>query len=415
MSRPGRGLLWVTAEPPDFGVGGGAIRQAHMLRALRTVFDPLDLLVLGSVTDRRVQGLIDRLDERPPAPSPAPRSASARRARDLRRVVSRAPAEVHDRRSERAILRRALAAAAERGGRYSVVHVEHLGLAGIETRAVSSLRSLDVQNVPLRMAAQARGLATGRRQRWLLGREQSDAGRFQRRALAGYDIVSVVSETDATDLGLGQAPHRPAVLVVPNGVEINPLPATDPLPVAPAVVFTGTLDYLPNVDGIVWFVQEVWPLVRSRFPAASLSVVGRRPVEDVRRLIGASGATGVVLHADVGSVAPYLSAARVAVVPVRIGTGSRLKALEAMAARRPVAGTSVGLEGIGLDPGVHALVGDGPGPLADAVSRLLGDDDTATRVAAAGRALVEQRYGWDAIASRYALSMSELASAGAPE
>jgi len=407
------GVLWVTAEPPDFGVGGGAVRQAQMLRALRRVFDPVDLVVVGAVEDDEVRAAVDAMQELAASPRRPSSSATRRRLRDLARVAARVPAEVADRRSERAVLRAALSAGAPLR-RYSVVHVEHLGLAGVVPAAFDGLRSLDIQNVPSRMAEQARTTAPGSRQRWLLEREAAAAARFQRRAVGSVDVVSVVSAADAADLGLASGTGRPRVLVVPNGVDPDAFAsAAGPLPVAPNVVFTGTLDYLPNVDGIVWFTEEVWPRVIQRVPAARLSIVGRRPVGEVRRLTDAG--RGVSLHPDVPDTQPFLAAARAAVVPIRIGSGSRVKALEAMASGRPVAATTVGLEGIEVSAGVHALVGDAPGQLAAAVVRLLEDDATAEQVGAAGRALVESRYAWESIGSRYALELSEIVRTGSPE
>lgn len=427
-------LLWVTPEPPDFRVGGGAMRQAHMLRAARRVVERLDLLVVGPVTDTEVLALTDSVVVVTPRTRRPTRSRAARRVRDLSRVAARLTSEVSDRRFERAALQEALGDALRDnnvgdpppGGGYSVVHLEHLGLAGILPSGFPGRRALDVQNVPSRMARQESVLAGGRRQRWLLERERRAADHFQRQAVAGVDLVSVVSAADGRDLGLdpdsrpasGTGSTRPLVIVVPNGIDLTETTAADDrsnsLPADPTVVFTGTLDYLPNVDGIVWFAHEVWPRIRDRRPDAKLTIVGRRPVGDVRQL--AEGPTGgITIHADVPDVAPYLARARMAVAPVRIGSGSRLKALEAMAARRPLAATTVALEGIEHEPGRHALVGDSPAQLAAAVTRLLEDDATAMRVAAAGRELVETTYDWDVIGSRYADALVGLADPDPPE
>ena len=118
------------------------------------------------------------------------------------------------------------------------------------------------------------------------------------------------------------------------------------------------------------------------------------------------------MHPDVPDVAPFLERARVTLVPLRIGTGSRLKALEAMAAGRPVAGTSIGLGGLDVEPGREALVADDPAELARAVVQCLTDDELAGRLAAHGRELVERRYSWSTIGADYA-ELLEARSAGA--
>jgi len=118
------------------------------------------------------------------------------------------------------------------------------------------------------------------------------------------------------------------------------------------------------------------------------------------------------VHPDVADVAPFLEAARVAVVPLRIGSGSRLKALEAMAANRPVIGTSIGMEGLDLEPGREVLIADDAAAFAATTVRVLGDDALASAVAAAGRAAVQARFDWSGIATAFADSVVALAEPG---
>ncbi len=411
MSR----ALWVTSEAPDFNVGGGSIRQAHLLAGLGRRFDQVDLVLAGHLSDPAVAGGLAGITEVATEARRVPAPVAWRRGSDLwRAFVRRRPAEVHDRGRERAVLGRHLGKMSAAGSAppYDVVHVEHLGLAGIVPAGLGRRCSLDVQNVPSRMAFQAAALAPGRRQRALLRAESAAARRFQARALRGLDLLSVVSAADAADLFGGRTPAgagreaaaRPAVAIVPNGVDLHRFRAA-PLPSEPRLVFTGTLDFLPNVDGIIWFTDQVLPLVRQAIPDVTLDIAGRRPTAEVRAL---ARRPGVRLRVDVADMGAVLAEARVAVVPLRIGTGSRLKALEAMAAGRPVAGTPIGLEGIDLEPGTHALVAEDPAGLAAAIVRLCGPDETASVIGRAGRSLVEAHYGWPAIGDRFAAAMSQL-------
>ncbi|HEX5267704.1 MAG TPA: glycosyltransferase [Acidimicrobiales bacterium] len=401
-------VLWVTAEAPDHERGGGSIRQAHLLDGLVRAGAEVDLLLAGTLSDPAVAGAVSSVEEVAVPPRRVPSRRAVRRARDVWRVAgARLPAEVADKRAERAVLGRALgdlrAGSVSGAQRYDVVHVEHLGLAGIVPEGLGRVRSVGVQNVPSRMAEQAAVLAVGRRQRLLLGAEAAAARRFQRRLTGATDVVAVVSEEDGREL-LAPAPTRPpappapAVMITPNGVDPDRFPVS-PLPAGRSIVFTGTLDFLPNVDAVSWFAHQVLPLVRRRIREADLVVVGRRPVADVAAL---AAIDGVTVHGDVPAVAPFLEASRVAIVPVRIGTGSRVKALEAMAAGRPVAGTTIGLEGIDAQAGRDVLVGDSPVALAEAVVRLLDDDGLAAQVAGAGRRLVGTRYRWSEIADAFA-------------
>ncbi|HZT64244.1 MAG TPA: glycosyltransferase [Acidimicrobiales bacterium] len=390
--------LWVTSEPPDHQRGGGAVRQAHLIDALADRAE-VDLLLVGDLADHELRVRLRSTVALPAPPPRPPESVFARRVRDLWRVaVARLPSEAADRAGERRLLSGALDG--RRGHRYDVVHVEHLGLAGLAgaaraAAAVGGRVSIDVQNVPSLMAAHARRLAPGGRQRLLWAGEEAAARRFQRNLLHSFDVVCCVSADDAAALAAGRT------VVVPNGVDVSRFEgaAARPLPEEPRLVFTGTLDYLPNVDAAVWFATSVLPEVRAAVPAATLEVVGRSPTAEVRAL---ARLPGVTVRADVADVTPHLAAARVAVVPVRIGSGSRLKALEAMAARRPVVGHPVGLEGLAIEAGTHALVADDVAGTAAAVTKLLTDDALARRLAASGRDLVERLYRWERIGAVFA-------------
>jgi glycosyltransferase involved in cell wall biosynthesis len=170
-----------------------------------------------------------------------------------------------------------------------------------------------------------------------------------------------------------------------------------PLPSEPRIVLTASLNYLPNVDGVRWFASEVLPRVQAEVPEVVFDVVGRNPTADI---LGLDGRHGIRVHADVPEVAPFLAASRVAVVPLRMGTGTRLKALEALAAGRPLVGTTIGLAGLDLVDGIHARIADDPTTLASAVAELLQSDERATALAHAGRRLVEERYTWEQLGAR---------------
>jgi glycosyltransferase involved in cell wall biosynthesis len=278
----------------------------------------------------------------------------------------------------------------------STVVVEYAGLAPlVSQRGPDQPWILTLHNLGSTMAAQEADVAAGRRQRWLHRRDAAAAARWEQAIVRRYDRVIAVSEADARVLDPGGGSN---LSIVPNGVDLDGGPP-EPLPREPAVLFTGALYTGPNRDGIGWFCREVWPLVRRDVPAATLMIVGARPGPDVLQL---AGRDGLDVRADVPAVRPFLDRARVAVVPLRVGSGTRLKALEALAAGRPVVGTTIGLDGLGLVPNRHAAFADGPDQLAAAVVRALTDDHYAAGLASEGRRLVEDRYGWEAIGSLFA-------------
>lgn len=253
-----------------------------------------------------------------------------------------------------------------------------------------------MHNLTSEMARHSAAIAPGRRQRMMLAVEERNARRVEHWAVGAYDLVTVVSAEDAAMLPPGAA-------IVPNGVDAERF-RPSPLPPAARVLFTGALHTLPNRDGIRWFCQAVWPLIRAALPEATLDIVGANPPADVRAL---SKLEGVTVHPDVPDVVPFLADSRVAVIPLRIGTGTRIKALEAMAAGRAVVGTTIGLGGIEVVSESESIVADEPAAFAAAVVRCLTDDELARNLAARARALVEQRYSWTRIGAGYARSLDE--------
>ena len=276
--------------------------------------------------------------------------------------------------------------------------VEHSWLAPLLPPARTGRWCVTFHYLPSAFLDQAATVADTRRVRLLKQVDARRARRLERWAVDAYDATIAVSDDDARQLGTD--------IVVPNGVDTDAIRPT-PLPDRPALVFVGTLGFLPNVEGIRWFCEQVLPEVARAVPDVRLTVVGRDPVPEVRAL--ASDRVEVV--ASPPSVLPYVQQARVALVPIRIGSGTRLKALEAMAAGRPVVGTTIGLDGLGIVDGEHALVRDDAAGTAAAVTRLLQDDATAQRLVARGRAHVEQHYGWPTIGNRLVEHLEAVADA----
>lgn len=229
---------------------------------------------------------------------------------------------------------------------------------------------------------------------------------YERNACRLFDGVATVAESDRVAL-LGLDPLL-NVRVIPNGVDVEyfhrdwrqgALTLAPPdLPPGPLVVFTGSMDFRPNVDAVTWFAQKVWPIVRQSAPEAEFYVVGRNPVPAVRKLARLSGIT---VTGGVPDVRPYLERAKAFVVPMRMGGGVRLKVLEAMSMSRPVVSTSMGLSGIDFEPGKHALLADDPGDFASAVCRLLEDSDLGARMGTEAAGFVRARYDWRMIVPEF--------------
>jgi sugar transferase (PEP-CTERM/EpsH1 system associated) len=196
------------------------------------------------------------------------------------------------------------------------------------------------------------------------------------------------------------APRLP-VAVVPNGVDADYFrrdAVTEPAPAAtPYVLFTGTLDFRPNIDAVTWFARHALPLVQAALPATRFVVVGRNAAPEV---LACAQLPGVQIVGEVEDVRPWFHSAAAYVVPMRIGGGVRLKVLEAFAMEQAVVATTMGVEGIeGFTAGEHALLADQPAAFAAHVIALLRDPDQGRRLGARARTLA-LRYDWQAIVPR---------------
>lgn len=209
------------------------------------------------------------------------------------------------------------------------------------------------------------------------------------RMLRRYQAAVAVSTIEAEEVRRSSAIP---VSVIPTGVDTRALtPGPDP-DGPPRLVFTGTLSYPPNSQGITWFAEQVWPLVLKAVPDAQLDIVGRGPPPAVAAL---GERPGITVVGPVPLMGPYFDRAHAVVVPILTGAGIRVKIVEAMAAGRAIVSTSLGWEGLPhIVPGEHLLVADDPEPFAAAAIRLLREPQLRRGLAAAARALAERHYDW---------------------
>ena len=224
--------------------------------------------------------------------------------------------------------------------------------------------------------------------RWLYAREARGVRALERMAVERCDAVLLVSAAETQ--ALGEAGRR--VTPVGNGVDTEyfasqPAPADGP----PGLVFTGTMDYRPNIEGVSWFVREVWPGLRAEVPDATFTIVGRDPAAEVRRL---TEVPGVTVTGTVPDVRPYLAAAAVAVCPLHIARGIQNKILEAMAMDRAVVASPGALEGLEIAAGTEALQADSPEEWVRCILGLLRDEPRRRAMERAARTRVVADYSW---------------------
>jgi glycosyltransferase involved in cell wall biosynthesis len=195
--------------------------------------------------------------------------------------------------------------------------------------------------------------------------------------------------------------------VIPTGVDVDYFQPMLVEELANSLVFTGSMDWLPNEDAILYFVDAILPLIKQQLPAVSLEVVGRSPSRKLQAL--AETEKSVRLTGWVEDIRPFVARGAACIVPLRIGGGTRLKIFEAMAMKKAVISTSVGAEGLPVSSGENILLADTPNDFADSVVSLLRDPSRRQRLGTAARTLVQENYSWPRVAETFARTLHEAA------
>jgi glycosyltransferase involved in cell wall biosynthesis len=242
--------------------------------------------------------------------------------------------------------------------------------------------------------------------RFFNGNEARKYRRLEDRAWAQADACVLTSGREVPQVR-ARVPHA-RTAVVRNGVDASHfVPQQRRELSGTSLVFTGLLSYRPNMDGARWFIDEVLPLIRERVPAVTLTVVGPGTPAELQRVAG----PGITVTGLVPDIRPYLAEASCVVAPIRMGGGTRLKVVEALAMGKAMVSTSVGCEGIEVEEGRHLLVADSPSRFADAVCSVLSDPLLAARLGAAARAVAVEKYGWAEGAAQLRALYDELLTA----
>lgn len=252
----------------------------------------------------------------------------------------------------------------------------------VDTHDIDSLQMETLARVEQRRPRTARQA----RWRWEAGKTR----RYERRMVPAADAIAVTSDEEAAYF---EAIGARRVVVVPNGVDVVGV-EYGRRPSGSRVVFVATYGYLPNIAAAFELTDEILPRIRAEIPDATLCLVGKDPRPDLLARRGPH----VEVTGTVPDVLPYLRRARVTVVPLRAGSGTRLKILEAMAAGVPVVSTSFGVAGLDVRPGQHYLLGETPEELAAQATRVIRDDALADALSEQARKLVVGRYDWSIVA-----------------
>jgi len=350
--------FFLTPEEPKIGSGGGGLRSASLLGYLRSKCD--------------VQTATFSL--RSHSKSPA-----ARIWRNTKRLARGCP-PLFDRFSG---YERQLTEALH--GRYAAGVVEHFWCASYASLLRSSCDRLvlDLHNIESQLA-RTHAEAARWPASWASKRFAESYERLERYWLPKYDVILVASEEDRRRLS------HPDVRVFPNALPEIPQPR---VPEANAILFSGNLEYHPNVEAVRWFRSKVWPSVREQAPAVEWRLLGRNPAAITAFT---NGDPRIRVIGPVEDAIAHLAEAQVCIVPLLSGSGTRFKILEAWAAGRAVVSTTLGAEGLGASDGEHLLLADDAADFAAAVLRLLNNRTLRARLGDAGRALYMEQFTWPA-------------------
>jgi len=395
-------VLFITPEFPFPARQGASLRNAHNIRGIAQNHR---VTVLGYSASRSVD--TDRSDGEIPngvgaVTVPAPPAWNV--ARRLRHLLTTKLPDMASRRRD-ALFETVLAETLEKGGRdgrgyYDIVQVEGIEMAWtipqIRKHSPMSRVIFDDHNAEAALQQTAMRSDLRRPGRWHAAVyswiQSGRLLRYERWACALADRVLAVSDEDAEKLALLGADRR--TTVVPNSIDAHSYDLPSLEPVSSDVLFVGKMDYRPNVDAVDYFARDVWPLIRESLPSARFVIAGMSPTQTVTRL---SNLDGVVVTGFVDDVRDYLAGTRCVVMPFRMGSGTRLKFAEAMAAGVPVVSTTLGAAGYPVESGRELLIADHSQGLAQSILSVLSDKGLANRLAGNGRALA-QRYDWRAVA-----------------
>ena len=380
-------LLFLTETVPYPLDSGGRIKTFHTLRMLAGTHDVRLHAFIRDEAQRAHQPALEALGV--PTTLHLVRRSLPREAWYAARSLAGAPYSV-GRQFDAAVCDTVRREAAD--WRPDLVYCDHLSMAEYGRRLDVPI-VYDAHNVEYAILQRFAGTRANPLTRAAAAVEWRRVRAYEAAVCRGSRLVFVVSDVDRRVLAELSGSAAPFV-EVPIAVDAAGTAPVATLTTAPRLLFLGGLHWPPNADALASFVRDSWPRVRAARPDATLTSVGRddSPVADECR-----EAPGVRLTGWVPDIDPFVQESRMLVVPMRAGSGMRVKILDAMARGLPVVSTSVGCEGIAVVPGEHLLLADTPEGFADAVLRLLADDTLAATLARNARALVLARYDVSAV------------------
>lgn len=397
-------ILWVKAGglvPPDTG---GKIRSYNILRELARQHSVTFFSFYGAHDGDEHPALKDIFDRIVCVPLQLPSPKSVAEMLDYGfRLLSSQPYGIT--KYCRPEVRRRLRALLEQEA-YDVILCDFAIAAGVIPWDSPTPKVLFTHNVEAAIWRRHYEVATNPIWKVISLREWKKMEAAELRYLRLADHVLTVSETDRDAFAAFVDPAK--LTVIPTGVDVHYFQPVSGEETPDSLVFTGSMDWLPNEDAIFYFADSILPKIKQHCPGVSLEVVGRRPSRKLQAL--AEAEKSIRLTGRVEDIRPFVARGSIYVVPLRIGGGTRLKIFEAMAMGKAVISTSVGAEGLPVRSGENLLLADSPQDFADRVISLLHDAEERKRLGASARILVQEKYSWAKVAESFANTLQDVVS-----
>lgn len=386
-------ILMLTPQLPYPPHQGTSLRNLHILRALAETHQVTLLSFDESNNQQQLDPLRAICTIRPPIPISA-RSTSRR----LAQLATTDKPDLALRLRSDAFASALSAVLAEKP--FDAVQIEGIELAHfidqVRQEAPGTQVVIDCHNAETELQRRAFRSDIRQPSRWPSAFYSAIQARrlknYERQALYAADGVIAVSEIDRQFLKQTAPQLAHEIAIVPNTIDVSAYsrPASFSSDMQFDLIFTGKMDYRPNVDAVLWFADAVWPQIVEQRPQTTWAIVGQRPHPRIEAL---RESKGVTVTGSVPDIQPYIAGSTVFIIPIRMGSGTRLKMIEAMAAGKPIVSTTIGAEGFPVQNGVNIILADSPVNQSEAILNLLQDPERRSNLGSAASVFAAQ-YDW---------------------
>lgn len=391
-------IVWLSHFVPYPPRGGNVQRSHHLLRQAAAhhevhlvALNQRAMLPTPDAVERACASLRGVVASLSVFPIPADRSRLAWYRLALRAFGDRRPYDVLWLRQP--AMHTAIQALLGSRAGVDLVHVDTLGLWQYLPAGINAVTVLNHHNVESQLTARRAALESHSLRRLYLARDAAKLRRTEEDCAAAASLNLVVSSLDGERLR--EVAPNAAIAVVENGVDTEYFRPADHDGAPGHLLFVGSMGWYPNAAAATYLVRDIWPVLVRQDPQLRLTLVGPSPPPSLRK--AAATDPRICVTGFVDDVRPYFAGAQIYLCPIQDGGGTRLKVLDALAMGRPVVATSLAVEGLGLEPGIHFLPAETPQQFAQQVARLRSTAQLRADLATAGRHVVESRFSWSVI------------------